>query len=68
MPFNAIQKEKVRMPAGSAKQYKLMQAAARGNLKGMGPSPTVAREMISKTPSSKRSHYSSQIPKKRKRL
>jgi hypothetical protein len=42
------------MPAKSAKQYKLMQAAAQGGLKGAGPSPEVAKEFIHKTSSKKR--------------
>lgn len=43
------------MPVKSAKQYRLMQAAAHGKTKsGIGPSPEVAKEFINKTPSSKR--------------
>lgn len=46
------------MPAKSAKQYKLMQAAAHGNLKSAaGPSPEVAKEFIHNTPSSKRKKF-----------
>lgn len=43
------------MPAKSAPQYRLMQAALHGeNLKKGGPSKEVAREFISKTPPEKR--------------
>lgn len=55
------------MPAVSAKQYGLMQAAAHGNLRGMGPSPEVAREFIDKTPSQARAKFAKQIAKRRKR-
>jgi len=49
------------MPAKSGKQYRLMQAAAHGNLKKrgekIGPSSDVAREFIAKTPAHKRSQW-----------
>jgi len=48
------------MPAKSAKQYKFMQMIAHGgksNKKGMGPSPEVAKEFISKTPKDKRHQF-----------
>lgn len=38
------------MPVKSAKQFRLMQAAAHGNLRGVGPSPEVAKEFLAKTP------------------
>jgi len=48
------------MPAKSAKQYRFMQAIAHGATpnKGIGPSPTVAREFIEKTPPKKRVDWS----------
>ena len=55
------------MPAKSAKQYGLMQAAAHGNLRGPGPSPEVAKEFIHKTSASKRSEYSKVLGRKRKK-
>lgn len=55
------------MPAVSAKQYGLMQAAAHGNMsKGMGPSPEVARDFIAATPAKKRSAFSKALHKKKK--
>lgn len=50
------------MPAKSAKQYKFMQMMAHNpekkKLKGIGPSPEVAKEIINKTPTEKRKQYS----------
>lgn len=55
------------MPAKSAKQYGLMQAAAHGNLRGTGgPSEGVAREFIKKTPSDVKSKFAHAIMKKKK--
>ncbi len=54
------------MPAKSAKQYGLMQVAKRGTMKGIGPSPAVAREMIGKTSPKQRSKFAKQLAKKRK--
>ena len=52
------------MPAKSAKQYGLMQAAAHGNLKGLGgPSADVAREFIKKTPVDKKKKFAKAIAK-----
>lgn len=45
------------MPAKSGKQYRFMQAAAHGNLRGAGPSEEVAKEFIRKTPKKKRSIF-----------
>jgi hypothetical protein len=39
----------------SGKQFRFMQAAAHGTLKGVGPSPQVAKEMLSKEGHKKRS-------------
>jgi hypothetical protein len=55
------------MPAKSAKQYGLMQAAAHGNLRGIGPSPSVAKEFIDKIPAKKRSMFSSALRKNTKK-
>lgn len=43
------------MPAKSGKQYRYMQAVAHSNV--VGPSKEVAREIIEKTPKSKRSLF-----------
>ena len=48
------------MPAKSAKQYRLMQAAAHGN-SSMGPSKEVAKEFIKKTPPAKRSLFAKKV-------
>ena len=46
------------MPAKSAAQYRLMQAAAHGGLKGPQDVPTaVAKEFIKKTPPAKRKMF-----------
>jgi len=45
----------------------MMQAAAHGNLRGMGPSPEVAKEFISKTSKDKRSKFAQSLAKKRKK-
>jgi hypothetical protein len=55
----AIQLERVKMPAKSAKQYRFMQAAAHGGLKGPQQiDPSVAKEFIAKMPTSKRKIWS----------
>jgi hypothetical protein len=47
------------MPAKSAKQYRFMQAAAHGGLKGPQQiDPSVAKEFIAKMPTSKRKIWS----------
>ena len=46
------------MPAKSGRQYRMMQAIAHGNGRGVGPSPAVAKEIIAKTPKKKRKMYS----------
>lgn len=43
------------MPAKSAKQYRLMQAAAHGA--GYGPSEEVAKEFVKKTPPALRKKF-----------
>ena len=55
------------MPAKSAKQYGLMEAAAHGNLRGAGPSPEVAEEFIHKTPPAARSAFAKAIARKKKK-
>lgn len=45
------------MPATSGKQYRMMQAIAHGSSPGVGPSKSVAKEMIDKTPENKRSLF-----------
>jgi hypothetical protein len=55
------------MPAKSAKQWGLMQAAAHGNPRGLGPSEAVAKEFIHKTPASKRKAFAKSLMAKRKR-
>ena len=46
------------MPITSAKQFRFMQAAKSGKLKGgIGPSPEVAKEFLSKTSKKKRSMF-----------
>lgn len=51
------------MPVKSAKQFRLMQAAAHGALKGKdGPSPAVAREFLAKTPAAKRRAFAKKKP------
>jgi len=46
------------MPVKSAKQFRFMEAAAHGGLKGMGgPSQSVASEFLSKTPHDKKSAF-----------
>lgn len=45
------------MPVKSPKQFRFMGAAAHGALKGIGPSPDVAQEFLSKTPKKKKSQF-----------
>jgi len=45
------------MPVKSGKQFRLMEAAAHGSLKGAGPSPEVAKEFLRKTPHKKKSMF-----------
>lgn len=54
------------MGAKSAKQYGFMAAHMKGNGKGVGPSPEVAREFIEKTPPNKRSAFAKALKKHKK--
>lgn len=61
------------MPVKSAKQMRFMEAAAHGGLKDMaGPSPSVAKEFLGKTPEktkssfAKENKFSSSMRKKKK--
>ena len=45
------------MPIKSPAQFRLMQAAAHGGLRGAGPSKAVAEEFIRKTPKKKKSMF-----------
>jgi hypothetical protein len=45
------------MPIQSGKQFRLMQAAAHGGLRGAGPSKAVAEEFLRKTPKKKKSMF-----------
>jgi hypothetical protein len=45
------------MPIKSAKQFRLMQAAAHGGAGKGGPSPAVAKEFLSKTPHKEKSIF-----------
>lgn len=49
------------MPKGraikSARQFRLMQAAAHGKLRGPGPSPEVARKLLAETSHKKKSQF-----------
>jgi hypothetical protein len=56
------------MPAKSAKQYGLMQAAAHGSIMGKsGPSKAVAKEFIDKTPSKKRRKFAKALAHNKKK-
>lgn len=55
------------MPAKSAKQYGLMQAACHGNLKGLGPSKSVACDFVDKTSPEARSRFSRALKKRKKK-
>lgn len=50
----------------SPKQFRFMQAAKHGNLRGAGPSPDVAEEMLSKESHAKMSMFAKAIKKKKK--
>lgn len=45
------------MPAKTGKQYRLMAAAMKGNLKGAAPPVSVAKEFVEKTPKKKRKMF-----------
>jgi hypothetical protein len=45
------------MPVKSGAQFRLMQAAAHGGLRGAGPSKAVAEEFLRKTPKKKKSMF-----------
>lgn len=54
------------MPVKSAKQFRLMEAAAHGGLKSAaGPSPAVAKEFIKKTSKDNRSKFAQALKKKK---
>jgi len=53
------------MPAKSAKQYGLMQAAKSGKVSGI--SPNVAEHFVQKTPPNKRKAFNQALMKKRKK-
>jgi hypothetical protein len=55
------------MSAKSVKQYGLMQAAAHGSITGKsGPTKSVAKEFIDKTPSKKRKKFAKALAMNRK--
>jgi len=55
------------MPVKSDKQFRLMEAAAHGNLRSVGgPSPNVAKEFLGKTPESKKKKFASAVHKKKR--
>lgn len=46
------------MPVKSGKQFRFMEAAAHGGLKGMaGPSTSIAKEFLDKTPEGTKSSF-----------
>lgn len=54
------------MPAKSAAQFGLMEAAAHGHLRGMGgPSKKVAQEFLSKTSKKKKSAFAKALARRR---
>ena len=56
------------MPAKSKKQYNFMQGIAHGNISSIGgPSKSVAKEFVDKTPESKRKKFSHALMKGRKK-
>lgn len=55
------------MPVKSAKQFRLMEAAAHGGLKGPGPSKKVANEFLNATPEKKKSSFAHDLFGKRKK-
>lgn len=54
------------MPVESPKQWGLMGAVRSGNLRGVGPSPEVAKEMMDKTPPAARARFAKINAAKRK--
>jgi len=53
------------MPVKSPKQFRFMEAAAHGNMKSAGgPSPSVAKEFLSKTPESKKKKFAHAVRSK----
>jgi hypothetical protein len=54
------------MPVKSGKQFRFMESASQGGLKGTGPSPEVAQEFLSKTPQATKSMFAKQGKKKKK--
>ena len=51
----------------SAKQFRFLRAAEGGKLRGMGPSPDVAAEMLSHEKHSVKSKFAKALRKKRKK-
>lgn len=51
----------------SDKQFRFMQAAAHGGLRGAGPSPDVAKEILSKESHAKKSAFAKGVKRKSKR-
>lgn len=49
----------------SAKQFRMLEAAAGGHLKGMGPSPEVAKKMLSHESHETKSKFARMKRKKR---
>jgi hypothetical protein len=47
------------MPIKSPKQFRMMQAAANNGLKGLGPSPEIAKKFIKETSKKQRSKFAS---------
>lgn len=52
------------MPIKSAKQFRLMQGASKGNLRSLGPSKKVAREFLDKTPTKTKSRFAKSLKRK----
>ena len=55
------------MPVVSPKQFRFMEAAKSGNLKGPGPSPAVANEFLNATTEKKKSSFAHDLLGKRKK-
>jgi hypothetical protein len=57
------------VPTKSGKQYRFMQAVAHGSVTGgsSGPSRSVAKEFVEKTPAKKRRMFSKELRKKGKK-
>lgn len=47
------------MPVTSPAQFRFMEAAAHGGLRGAGPSPSVAQDFLDKTPHAQKSAFAS---------